>query len=464
MTASPTPSYYKELIRSVVSGRRWIVARHLLSVGARMAELLERLGASSTFAVAAHRGGGAIQPGLAHTLLHLSSQSLMEGMRAADAAFEDLPREARAAVDAFDPSGQARVVRDLLSSAAPVAGRATYGGRRASWMALEDKTVIDEFWDRAGVPRAPARVVELAFEDALVRADGELDQGLGTVWVGDNRSGVHGAASLLRWVRGEQQALEARNFLAQSCDRVRIMPFLEGIPCSVHGIVFDAFEAALRPCEMLVLRQPSSSRLSYASADTFWDPPPSDRRFMRQMARRVGQALRESVGYRGFFTLDGVMTQQGFLPTELNPRFGAAVEVMAQGISELPLYLMHLALVEGEDLDWRPAHLEAMILERADDHRGGKVGTVLPGVDAAPFAEDLVVDHGVLRLAAPGETVDAHLSVGPSTGGSYVQLDPVRERTAVGPSLGPLAVATLAYLRTRVGLDLPDFQAAADLR
>ena len=51
------------------------------------------------------------------------------------------------------------------------------------------------------------------------------------------------------------------------------MPFLEGIPCSIHGVVFPDGVATFRPVEMVTLRRPGSNRLHYAGAATFWDPP-----------------------------------------------------------------------------------------------------------------------------------------------------------------------------------------------
>ena len=92
--------------------------------------------------------------------------------------------------------------------------------------------------------------------EALRAAAGRLDRGAGTAWAGDARQGFNGGAQLLRWVRGEEDAAEAARFLAERCDRARVMPFLEGIPCSIHGMVFPGGVAAFRPVEMVTLRQP----------------------------------------------------------------------------------------------------------------------------------------------------------------------------------------------------------------
>src|SRR5690606_4075064 len=107
-------------------------------------------------------------------------------------------------------------------------------------------------------------------------------------------------------------------FLAEEAHRVRVMPFLDGIPCSIHGIVFDDAVSVLRPCEMVALRRPGRSDLYYAGMGSTWDPPAAARADMRALCRRVGEHLRRTVGYRGVFTVDGVLTRDGFRPTELN--------------------------------------------------------------------------------------------------------------------------------------------------
>ncbi|HWB72073.1 MAG TPA: hypothetical protein VG452_07635 [Egibacteraceae bacterium] len=72
-------------------------------------------------------------------------------------------------------------------------------------------------------------------------------------------------------------------------------------------------------------------------------------------------------GLPGVFTVDGVMTAEGFRPTELNPRFGAAIALMARATG-LPLYLLHLASVHRPDLDWRQPSWRRASWRPADAH------------------------------------------------------------------------------------------------
>ena len=68
---------------------------------------------------------------------------------------------------------------------------------------------------------------------------------------------------------------------------------------------------------------------------------------MRGVARRVGAELRRRVGFGGAFTVDGVMTAEGFRPTELNPRMGAGLMQIARGADEVPVDLVHQCAAAG---------------------------------------------------------------------------------------------------------------------
>ena len=111
-------------------------------------------------------------------------------------------------------------------------------------------------------------------------------------------------------------------FFAAHCDRVRVLPFLDGVPCSIHGFVLPDGTAVFRPVEIAILRGRDRT-FTYGGLSTFWDPPSADRDEMRAVARRVGAHLRATQGYLGAFGIDGVLTVDGFRPTELNSRMSA---------------------------------------------------------------------------------------------------------------------------------------------
>ena len=160
------------------------------------------------------------------------------------------------------------MVGSFLNEAPTLAGRPFLAHRRAEWVALEDKTVIDAFWDRAGVDRLPSSVVPL---DRATEASELLDRGSGTVWAADARDGFHGGGQATHWVADAASRFRAIAALRPVCDDVRVMPFVDGVPCSIHGIVFDDGVVVLRPVEMVTLRR--GHDLVYAGCATFWDPP-----------------------------------------------------------------------------------------------------------------------------------------------------------------------------------------------
>lgn len=226
--------HYRAELSKLVRGRPWIVATDVVVGAARHGKRLLDLGAERVLVIGGSRGTGDIDERLETIELGLRGKDMMDGIRSAEAVLDALPVEVIAQVDAFDPQREALVVRELFSEGRPVAGRRVFGARRSEWLALEDKMIIDAFWDAAGVIRAPAKIVPVA--DAAL-AHRELNQGRGTVWVADNREGWHGGAFFLRWIRRDEDMREAVETLGEVADRVRVMPFLDGVPCSIHGVV-----------------------------------------------------------------------------------------------------------------------------------------------------------------------------------------------------------------------------------
>jgi hypothetical protein len=285
--------------------------------------------------------------------------------------------------------------------------------------------------------------------DALRAAAGRLDLGLGTVWQGDTKEGFNGGAEYLRWVRTEEHAADAEAFFAAHCDRVRVAPFLEGIPCSIHGTVFPDAIAVYRPVENVILRKPRQNRLHYGSTATFYDPRPEDREFMRAQALNVGKLLRERVAYRGTYTVDGISTEEGWHTVELNTRAGAGVMSISRSVPDLPFILFDMAVIAG---DWAkldaPAdaarQFETFLVEGSDAVRGGGAMAVLPGTCEETEERALVWEGERYRPATEGETPDAKLIMGPGDVGRFLRFVPDPQRTPVGPSIAPRAVAALA--------------------
>ena len=260
-------------LRPANTGRKVVLTGGPLAALTGVCRRLRELGAERPFLLASGIGTGEV-PGPDEAewcVVGVRAPDVVAEIRAAMRLLRLLPDEVVDALDRWDPERQALVLSPMFNELPRIAGRRVYGPRRPEWRRLEDKVVIDGLWDDLGVTRAPSEVVA-AEPEALRAAARRLDRGAGTAWAGDARQGFSGGAFCLRWVRDEQDAAEAAALLAARCDRVRVMPFLEGIPSSIHGIVFPGAVATFRPVEMVTLRRPGSTRLHYAGAATLLGP------------------------------------------------------------------------------------------------------------------------------------------------------------------------------------------------
>jgi hypothetical protein len=214
---------------------------------------------------------------------------------------------------------------------------------------------------------------------------------------------------------------------------------------------------------MLVFRRDDSNELSYAGAATSWIPPEPLGRTMRQSAIRVGEHLRATIGYRGSFTMDGVATEAGFLPTELNPRFGGALNRVNQGLPGLPLYLLHLATAEGLQLEYRPDELERLVLQQLDPVVRGM--QLLEGrFDLEPRTLEIMRDaEQEWRPAEDNETPSGTILLGPSGAGSilFVSLD--ADQLQTGVSTAPALCSALGFADRLWNLGIGPLLPAPDL-
>ncbi len=463
---SEASRYYCDLLRPLFEGRRFILIGGPIAGFRGLAGALRQLGAERPFLLGTSIGTGSVpRPGSTEwRSLDVRADNVIAVMRIYETRLAGLPEQIRDALDRYDPERDARALGLIvLGDLAEVAGRPLYARRRPEWAALEDKAVIDEFWDQVGVERAPSQVVPPEGQ-ALAAAAAELDDGGGTVWSGDAREGANGGGVYVRWVRGEPDARAAREFFRAHCDRVRVMPFLDGIPCSIHALVFPDGVSVFRPVEGVTLRRTDRSELFYAGMNSFWDPPQDDREVLRDLARRTGEALRERVDYRGAFTIDGVLTAVGFRPTELNPRFGAGMGAILASLPELPLALLCLAAAADEPLAFQPARLERVVVAAADAERGGGGWCAIDAALGESELFSLVSEGESYRLAAEGEPPMATLSVGPGDTGGFLRFAPVPGRTPVGPSLAPSVCRAFAWADRELGTGIGPLEPACAVR
>ncbi|GAA3890823.1 hypothetical protein GCM10022243_64660 [Saccharothrix violaceirubra] len=368
-------------------------------------------------------------------------------------------KRVRAVLGDFDPDGEALVISTPYVHTAEFAGRPVLNHRRPEWVELENKTTIDALWDELSAPRAPAEVMGLDF-GALLAATARLDRGAGVVWSGDGPA-INGGANFVRRVRTSQEAREAFGVLEPKCEFVRVMPFLEGIPVSVHGIVFPDGTAVLRPIEMVVPRRQGQARFLYAGCASHYDPPTRIREEMRNLARRVGERLRETVDYRGTFTLDGIATADGFLPTEINTRYGGAMVCFEDAVPQLPLALVQVALVAGHDLGVSSIEFEELLVSSADAYRQSSVNANVRAVNPTEVVERPVVfTEWSCRFAHPDEAPHGTLRLKPSPLGAKLELDFVADQLVPGRPVAALTVAAFALADQEWGTSLGPLEPA----
>jgi hypothetical protein len=250
----------------------------------------------------------------------------------------------------------------------------------------------------------------------------------------------------------------AADFFERHCRRVRVMPFIEGIPCSIHGIVFRGEVAVFRPIELLTLRRREDHRFVYAGAASYWDPGNAETERIREVARSVGEGLSFRHGYRGAFTVDGVLGADGWVPTELNPRMGSAFPLLTAGASavgapDVPLVPLALAVQQGERLDYRPRELERLVLE-ASAVPAGAGGVVLSGRRPCTEGRPIKEDGCGYRVAGRGEQPDGALVAGPSDAGGFVSFRPRADRVPRGASFAPRMAAALRLADAELGTGL----------
>jgi hypothetical protein len=425
--------------------------------------MLQQAGARHPLIVASGVGAGPVPAPEQADVVRLEvppSSSMTEELRAQDSIARSLPRHVLDAVDAFDPRREALWLVGPFISTAPLLGREVVGGRPDEWTALEDKLRADEVWDAVGAPRAPSTVVGV--DETEVRAAwAGLDEGDGVVLSGDARDGFNGGGDFVRWVVDDRDLTAALEFFGPRCDRVRVMPFLDGVPCSVHGMVFPDGTAAFRPVELAILRG-ERRRFVYGGQGTTWDPPEADRAWMRELVRRTGEHLRDLVGYRGAFGIDGVLTSAGFRPTELNTRLSGGLASMAREVDGGLFVLLQLNLLHGRDPAIDAASFERWAVHQMDASRICKAIALVPQrIAAEPF--DVNVSWDGVRLHRSWDSTGWQVEVGPNPAGTYVRLvAPTSDLDGI--RVGRLNAALMEFLDAELGARVGPVAAAPDVR
>ncbi|HEX6150245.1 hypothetical protein [Nocardioides sp.] len=453
----------------VFAGRPVILGPGVLAGYTRVVRWLGALGCP-VLVVSTMRGAGPVPADHEYDLVEIElprTASITEEYRLLDRVARDLPAPAVAAIEAFDP--ERRGVwwcGPFVTSDRPILGRPVHGGRPRAFLDLEDKLLAEEIWVAAGVPAVPSAIVPVD-DAALAQATQRLATSeLGVVWSGDTRDGFNGGGNYVRWVVDADDRETARGFFLPRCDRVRVIPFLEGVPCSIHGFVLPEGTAVLRPVEIATLREHARRRFVYGGLSSWWDPAPADREEMRAVARRVGDHLRTRYGYRGAFGVDGVLTVDGFRPTELNTRQPAGLNTVA-GVELRLLSLLQVNLLAGIDTGLTVSEVES-VLTLLDEHRDGVPvavgdGHSVGGADEVPVTFTADPEGRGGRLERTTELTGNRVVLSDTTTGFFAKLQPCSELRP-GTRIAPLNVALMEFLDREYGAGFGSLTAATDVR
>ena len=448
----------REHLGGLYAGRPVLVGPGVLAGFVNTVGMLQQAGAGPILVLSTARGAGDVPDVEVVEVTPPETSSVTAELRALDPLVRDLPADVVARIEAFDPDRQGIwSTPPFISTDEPILGRPVTGGRPRSFAALEDKIWAEELWATVGIPRATSHVVpptRAALDEASAALGGDV------VWSGDTREGFNGGGDYVRWVTTAEERAAALPFFAGRCDRVRVLPFLDGVPCSIHGIVLPEGTAVFRPVEIAILRGPDRT-FAYGGLSTYWDPPVADREEMRDVARRVGEHLRTTRGYAGMFGIDGVLTADGFRPTELNPRMSAGAASVAASVDRRLFLLLQANLVAGRDPGISARELESA-LPLMDRVRTGKpVAVGQTRTRSGPVSHPVAWD-GTRLSRATGDTGTV-LEMGDTPTGFFARLEPCRILQP-GDRLGPLNAALMAFLDEEHGTGFGPLTPAPSLR
>ena len=210
-------------------------------------------------------------------------------------------------VASFDPSGVAPLLLPDPLDPVRAGRRRRLGMRPRSVSAFEDKTVVDSLWDAIGIARASSVVIDGVHD--LVDIGKRVDQGHGVVCsvqpIGASPSA--GGDGIWWWRDDVPPRLNVHD-----C-RVRVMPLLSGAPVRLHGLVTREQIVCFPPMEIVTLpRLDRGTFLCTGSVTSSVLDPTLD-----ELTGTIGTGLRERLDYRGAFSVDGILTTSGFVPTDL---------------------------------------------------------------------------------------------------------------------------------------------------
>jgi hypothetical protein len=352
--------------------------------------------------------------------------------------------------DAFDPDQRATLILpDALDP--PLAGRRRRIGRRSTAHRLgEYKTVVDVIWDAMEQPRVRSLVTDAPGDLGILGPI--VDEGNGVVYSCQPAGcgPTAGGDGIGWWRPGRPLPLIAAN----AC-RLRVMPLLLGPPVRLHGFVLTSDVVTFPPMEVVSLPRLTDGTFHCAGAVATLGADAD----LVATTRQLGTRLRDRLDYRGGFSVDGILTADGFRPTDLNARLTSAMEAAPPAL-RVQLHLVNLLARSGaEPIPDTVASLAGKVFAAPPSHC--LYGAAEPASQSIP-RQTPVRWSGTQLEPATGQPCDGHLSIRPSPRGRLMTATLTADRIPGRGRLGPLAPDVFRLSDQLFGTDFGDLAAPFD--
>ncbi len=375
-----------------------------------------------------------------HTFVSLPECTLAFELRAYHNALRQLGEAQKADIDAFDPDCQAIVIGAFWFELPSVADRRVFGQRHPSWIRYEDKCAVSFIWDKAKIVQAKSEIIP-----AFCLREG-LPKGWEYPFVlsGDSLNGITGGGSHVRAIHSAEQLEVHRPFFESDCAQLRMMDYIDGISCSIHGMVIDNVVLSSIPIEMVVVPR-ADGKFMYMGASTHWEPNSSEKAHLEDVVRKVGHALREEADFRGTFTVDGVLMNGQFYPTEINTRAGAGIFALYSQ-DHTSYYLLDLMLKDGQFVDLDTSALQDWMRVTAHSNRSARAwGEAEIDGECPNETHSLIFEAGQwLRIDDEREGA-ATLSISEGRTGAFMMLAVASETLKRGELFMPYVQVAMQY-------------------
>ncbi len=334
--------------------------------------------------------------------------------------------------DAFDAHQQAVLIAPDPLDPPQAGSRRRLGQRPSMWQLCEDKAVIDVIWDRLGVPRPQSVIADGAQDLAALGSLVDAEHGVVCAVQRIGAPPTSGAEGIWWWQRTPPL------IDAGPQHRVKVMPLVPGLPVRLHGMVFVDAAVAFPPMEIVAL--PRSDTGTFLCCGAVGVLP--DNAELRALTERIGGGLSSVLGYRGAFSVDGILSWTGFLPTDLNTRLTSAMEAAP---ADVRIQLQAANVLAREGVALTEANWIDSLAAQAFDERTVTVYGATPVAEVGNVELAVRWDGTELRQTDHPAEADGWLSLAPSLRGWTLTARLLRRRLPTSRYAGDHAPATFRF-------------------